>query len=105
MAPPPRSIESFVFGLGSSTTSALQDNGNVEDRQQRFREAPGKLRAALANLRAAEPTPVGVLHLGDIVNGSGLGEDQTLREFKLIAGIFDTELVSVNLHALCSLDS
>ncbi len=68
----------------------MQDDGNVEGRCQRHREAPAKLDAALADL--SKQNPNFVLHLGDIVNG-GVTDEATKNELELIAGIFDKHLV------------
>lgn len=68
------------------------DIGDTEGRQQRFREVPAKLRAALAALRAADPPLAGVLTLGDIING-GVSDHETHAEFQLITGIMEAGLV------------
>ena len=62
----------------------------MEDRCQRHREAPGKLSAALKDLASRRLDCV--VHLGDIINGNTTDE-ASLKDFDLIARIFDTELV------------
>lgn len=58
---------------------------------QRYREAPAKLRRALANLR--ERQVAAVLQLGDIINGNSTPE-KTTEDLDIIAAILDEELVS-----------
>ena len=62
----------FSFGVFADAQYADIPDGDTEGRQQRFREVPGKLREALAALRATHgETPLAcVLHLGDIINGA-----------------------------------
>lgn len=83
----------FSFGCIADAQYADLEDGDTEGRSQLYRQVPGKLRAALAELRAARPRVQLVLHLGDIVNGNAAGQAQCDREFDLVASIFDQELV------------
>ncbi|EFN59457.1 hypothetical protein CHLNCDRAFT_138033 [Chlorella variabilis] len=82
----------FSFGCIADAQYADLEDGDTEGRSQLYRQVPGKLRAALAELRAARPRVQLVLHLGDIVNGNAAGQAQCDREFDLVASIFDQEL-------------
>ncbi|GAB4817700.1 hypothetical protein N2152v2_004746 [Parachlorella kessleri] len=81
----------FSFGVIADAQYADLDIGDTEGRQQRFREVPGKLRSALAELKALQPPLSFVMHLGDIINGN-ITEHQSHAEFNLISGIFEAGL-------------
>ena len=72
--------------------ACAQDFGDTEGRQQRYREVPGKLREALADLRGREPALECVVHLGDIINGQ-FEAKASMADFNLIAGVFEAGLV------------
>lgn len=66
----------FSFGVIADAQYTDMPDGDTEGRCQRFGEVPGKLRAALAELRAQHAaTPLScVLHLGDIINGGSISD-------------------------------
>lgn len=72
----------------------LQDNGDMEDRVQRYREVPAKLKSACDHLasslssQSAQLPNGAVIHLGDIINGS-LTQQQTDVDFDLVASVFE----------------
>lgn len=60
------------FGLLADVQYSEMDNGNTEGRVQRFREAPGKLRLAVADYALQDPPLDFVLSVGDLINGNNL---------------------------------
>jgi manganese-dependent ADP-ribose/CDP-alcohol diphosphatase len=78
----------------------MQEDGNTEGRKQLYRQAPAKLREALACLsRIADPPLTAVLHLGDIINGNETLE-QSIKELDLIADIFHKGLGPAGIPAI-----
>ena len=60
----------ICFGLIADVQYSDMDDGNVEGRTQRYREAPAKLVAAVEAFSQQVPSLDFVLSLGDIINGN-----------------------------------
>ncbi|GJP37368.1 hypothetical protein CLOM_g21781 [Closterium sp. NIES-68] len=76
----------FSFGVVADIQYADKDTRTSSDgRQQRYREAPGKLAAAVAAFNEAQPLLSAVVTLGDIVDGRDT-EESTLEDFRVVLG-------------------
>ncbi|CAI5460397.1 unnamed protein product [Closterium sp. Yama58-4] len=79
----------FSFGVVADIQYADKDTRTSSDgRQQRYREAPGKLAAAVAAFNEAQPPLSAVVTLGDIVDGRDT-EEATLEDFRVVLGELD----------------
>jgi manganese-dependent ADP-ribose/CDP-alcohol diphosphatase len=83
----------FAFGVVADVQYEDRDDGGVEGRRQRYREAPQKLRSALQHfIKMQNPSPHFILNLGDIINGNRPTEEENLKDFDLISTCFEEEL-------------
>lgn len=83
----------FAFGVVADVQYEDRDDGGVEGRRQRYREAPEKLCTALQHFtKMQNPSPHFILNLGDIINGNRATEEENLKDFDLVASCFEQEL-------------
>lgn len=76
----------FRFACLSDVQYADKDDTFLEDRQQRYREVPGKLQRAL-DAYAARDDLAFLLHCGDIIDGNDSTES-TMADLETILTIF-----------------
>lgn len=78
----------FRFACLSDVQYADKDDTFLEDRQQRYREAPGKLQQAVDAYSKREDLAF-LLHCGDIIDGND-STQSTMADLEAILRIFRT---------------
>eukprot|EP00897_Mesotaenium_endlicherianum_P009859 jgi/Mesen1/8901/ME000537S08298 len=73
----------FRFGVLADVQYADKENGSYENQVQRYREAPGKLAAAVAHFNGCRDQLSFVLTLGDIIDGNETDE-KTECDFEVV---------------------
>eukprot|EP00850_Spirogloea_muscicola_P017223 SM000146S00943 [mRNA] locus=s146:49108:51623:- [translate_table: standard] len=76
----------FSFGVLADVQYGDKDNGDIEDREQRYREAPQKLATAIDHFNSASAELSFVLTLGDIIDGNKT-EEKTQSDFEVVMEI------------------
>jgi len=86
------------FGLVADVQYSDLEDGHSEGRTQRYREAPGKLKAAVDAWDAQGDVRC-VINLGDTINGNSSDSGKNAAELEVVATVFDRLAVPVH-HAI-----